>query len=177
MDIFMKKILIVSTVLLTFAGFFPGNGHAKTISLSGEFGSGNMACLSALVGFNSRLSAGITAGFDFSGKDTIGVSSYSSWLIGGYAVGTYRLFTSGSMEVTGRLRAGLDVLFVDKYNASGFELSPDILLGYKGLYAAFSGGLLFLENGVHFLPSLGIGYRFTFNLKSTKVPSKAVQDE
>ena len=123
-----------------------------------EMGSGSLINLSGSYTLSRKLEIGAGTGFT---PATLSVqdSKFDSFLFNFNIFAAYPLLRKETSEVQIRIKPGFNILVVDSYKTTCFELTPELLLGDRHLYALVSGIILFTKE-VTFVPQIGIGYRF-----------------
>jgi hypothetical protein len=115
----------------------------------------------------SYMRIGLTAGFDV-GKEEVENAQYNSSLI--HLALFYNLNlrfllpkkTPQWLSLNLRPKVGLNFVTVDKFFTTAYEVSPQVLLGYRDFYALLSPSYLICDVENILLFQLGIGYRIIF---------------
>ncbi|MBN1897364.1 MAG: hypothetical protein JW827_01185 [Spirochaetes bacterium] len=113
---------------------------------------------------------GISAGFDI-GREEVENKDYNSYLL--HVSLFYHLMLESFLTknipgipdrafIALRPKIGLDLVMLDKYYTTAYEISPQVLLGYYDFYAILSPSYLICADENTLLFQLGVGYRIRF---------------
>lgn len=125
-----------------------------------EFGGGDMVStyFSIKIPQLERFEFGLGGAFTYLKEDNFG-EKFSEYYYTFSGLISFRLIEFNSVWINLRERIGKQFIKIDKYNESGFNLSTDLLIGYKRFYGELALPIFFGNEGTTVLVKMGVGYQ------------------